>query len=158
MKRLILLVSALVLLVPAVPASAETAAPWPVPGSPPLPPDLTVPYLPAVGRVICGGGELSCFYDLQAELVDHTAALGCDHDAIFSDAYLTITRALIDVTAPGGLFDRPERVTHEAGTYAQEYFDQYDRWHSGDRVSVSPSWGIALPAAGGGGPVGDGGG
>jgi hypothetical protein len=147
MRRLILLVTMLVLVVPAPLASAEPLVPWPAPGSPPLPPDLTVPYLPAVGPIICRDGELSCFYDLQAELGDRTRALNCNHDAIFTDAYLTITGALITANAAGGFFDRPDRVTHEARTYAQEYFDQYDRWHAGGRAAVSPSWGIALQAA-----------
>jgi uncharacterized protein DUF5995 len=147
MRRLGLLVAVLMLLVPALPAAAEPAVPWPAPGSPPLPPDLTVPYLPAVGPVICRDGKLSCFSELEAELVNRTRALGCDHDAIFTDAYLTITRALLAVTDRGDFFDRPDRVTHEARTYAQEYFDQYDRWQAGGRASVSPSWAIALQAA-----------
>jgi hypothetical protein len=32
-------------------------------------------------------------------------------------------------------------------TYAQEYFDQYDRWHASQRARTSPSWRIALYAA-----------
>jgi hypothetical protein len=147
MGRLGLLAGVLMLLVTGPPAAAEPPVPWPAPGSPPLPPDLTVPYLPAVGPVICRDGELSCFAELEVELDDRTRALGCDHDAIFTDAYLTITRALLAVTAPGDFFDRPDRVTHEARTYAQEYFDQYDRWHAGDRAAVSPAWAIALQAA-----------
>jgi hypothetical protein len=147
MGRLGLLAGVLMLLLTGHPAAAEPPVPWPAPGSPPLPPDLTVPYLPAVGPVICHDGEPSCFAALEADLDDRTRALGCDHDAIFTDAYLTITRALLAVTAPGYFFDRPDRVTHEARTYAQEYFDQYDRWHAGDRAGVSPAWAIALQAA-----------
>jgi hypothetical protein len=128
------------------PMSAGGRAPWPAPGSPPLPPDLTVPYLPGVGT-ICAEGRLSCFHDLEAALARRTEALGCDHDAIFADAYLTITRALIDATTRPGFFDRPDRITHEARQYAQEYFDEYDRWHSGDRAGVAGSWRIALQAA-----------
>jgi hypothetical protein len=120
--------------------------PWPAPASPPLPPDPTVPYLSGV-RTICAEGQLSCFYDLEATLDQRTSALGCDHDAIFSDAYLTITRGLIDAVTTPGFFDRPDRITHEARQYAQEYLDQYDRWHAGDRESVSPAWAIALQAA-----------
>jgi hypothetical protein len=147
MRRLGLLVAVLMLLAPARPAAAEPPVPWLAPGSPPLPPDLTVPYLPAVGPVICRDGELSCFSELEAELDDRTRALECDHDGIFTDAYLTITRALLAVTALGDFFDRPDRVTHEARTYAQEYFDQYDRWQAENRAAVSPSWAIALQAA-----------
>jgi hypothetical protein len=137
-------VSALVL--PAAPAAGQAPLPWPAPGSPPLPPDLTVPYLPAVEPVVCVGGELSCFSDLEAELLQRTDTLGCDHDAVFSDAYLTVTRALIDATTRPGFFDRPDRINHEARSYAQEYFDQYDGWHTGGG-SVSPSWQLAFHAA-----------
>jgi Family of unknown function (DUF5995) len=150
MQRLILLLVASVLplvLVAPVSAQTEPPLPWPAPASPPLPPDLSVPYLPAVEPVICGGGQLSCFQGLEADLRQRREALGCDHDAIFVDAYLTITRGLIDATTTPGFFDRPDRVNHEARSYAQEYFDQYDRWHSGNRGSVSPSWRIAFRAA-----------
>jgi hypothetical protein len=145
-RKLVVLAAVLALALPAAPAAAQPPLPWPAPGSPPLPPDLTVPYLPAVKPVVCVGGALSCFYDLEAELVRRTDTLACDHDAIFSDAYLTITRALIGATTTPGFFDRPDRVNHEARSYAQEYFDQYDRWHA-HGGHVSPSWRIAFQAA-----------
>ncbi len=145
-RRVLLLATALVVLT-SLPAAAQTPLPWPAPASPPLPPDLTVPYQPPVRPVICEGGELSCFHDLEAELARRTQALGCDHDVIFTDAYLTVTRGLIVATTTPGFFERPDRITHEARSYAQEYFDQYDRWHAGDRTGVSPSWRIALQAA-----------
>jgi hypothetical protein len=135
-----------------VPAHAEDGrtaggpVPWPLPGSPPLPPDLTVPYLPAVNP-LCPGGELSCIQQLESLLQDRTTALACDHDAVFADAYVTITRALIAATTTPGYFTRADRVNHEARQYAQEYFDQYERWHAGDTSSVSPAWRIAFQAA-----------
>lgn len=144
-RSVLLLVTSLVLLVP--PAHAQAPLPWPAPASPPLPPDLTVPYQPPIRPVICEAGELSCFHELEAELVRRTDALGCDHDAVFTDAYLTVTRGLIVATTTPGFFQRPDRINHEARSYAQEYFDQYDRWHAGDHASVSPSWRIALQAA-----------
>ena len=109
-----------------------------------LPPDPTVPYLPAVQPLICPKGEPACLAELVTELSARTEALGCDHAAVFSDAYLTITEALADATGTPGFFDRPDRVNHEARTYAQEYFDQYDRWHAG--ASVSPAWQVAFRA------------
>lgn len=127
--------------------SARAQLPWPGIGTEHLPPDPTVPYLPAVPPVICPAGEPACIDELAAELSRRTGALGCSHDAVFSDAYVTITRALVDATGTPGLFDRPDRVRHEARTYAQEYLDQYDRWHAGDRASVSPAWRIAFRAA-----------
>jgi Family of unknown function (DUF5995) len=129
------------------PAGARAqVVPWPGVGTEHLPPDPTVPYLPAVPPVICPAGEAACIDELAAALERRTGALGCSHDAAFSDAYLTITRALAAATGTG-FFDRPDRVRHEARTYAQEYLDQYDRWHSGDRASVSPAWRIAFRAA-----------
>jgi len=133
-------------------AASDTAraddppVPWPLPGSPPLPPDLTIPYLPAV-RPICPDGSLSCFLQLESILRHKTRAVGCSHDAVFTDAYLTITRALIAASVAPGYFDRPDRVNHEARQYAQEYLDQYQRWHDGDRASVSPAWQVAFQAA-----------
>jgi hypothetical protein len=130
-----------------VPGTARAQVPWLGPGTEPLPPDPTVPYLPAVAPLICADGAASCFTELEATLQQRTAALGCDHDAIFSNAYLTITRALIDATGTPGFFARPDRINHEARTYAQEYLDQSARWHSGDAEHTSPSWQVALQAA-----------
>ncbi|GAA5127260.1 DUF5995 family protein [Haloechinothrix salitolerans] len=142
-------------------ASADPPVQWPLPGSPPLPPDYTVPYLPAVDPV-CVEGRLSCVKHLETVLRHHTATLGCDHDAVFADAYLTITRGYlesatdpeyfddlerIDPLAVRGTYDRPDRINHEVRNYAQEYLDQYAAWHSGNRDEVSPSWAIALRAA-----------
>lgn len=127
--------------------SAQAQLPWPGPGTEHLPPDPTVPYLPAVSPVICPSGDPGCLTALATELRARTAALGCDHDAVFSDAYLTITEALGDATETPDFIDRPDRVVHEARTYAQEYFDQYDRWHAGARAAVSPAWQVAFRAA-----------
>jgi Family of unknown function (DUF5995) len=127
--------------------SAQAQAPWPGPGTEHLPPDPTVPYLPAPGPVMCPNGEPACLGALASDLRTRTDALGCDHDAVFDDAYLTITEALVDATGAPGFFDRPDRVRHEARTYAQEYFDQYDRWHAGQLSAPSPAWQVAFRAA-----------
>jgi hypothetical protein len=143
-KRFGCLVAAIVLVSA---GSARAQLPWPGLGTEHLPPDPTVPYLPAVPPVICPAGEPACLTALAGELRTRTDALGCDHDAVFSNAYLTITRAIGDATATPGFFDRPDRVRHEARTYAQAYLDQYDRWHAGDRSSVSPAWQVAFRAS-----------
>lgn len=120
--------------------------PWLLPGSPPLPADPTAPYLPAVDPVQCKDGRFSCWTDLESELIQRTAALGCHHGAIFSDAYVTITTSLKHATQDG-VWQRPDRVTHEAKNYAQEYFDNRDRWYAGDTAQVAPSWQVAFEAA-----------
>jgi hypothetical protein len=120
--------------------SARAQAPWPNAGTQQLPPDPTVPYLPAAAPIICPNGEGACLAELETQLQTRTDALGCDHDAVFSDAYLTITQGIHRATATAGFFDRPDRVNHEARTYAQAYFDQYDDWHAGENSAVSPAW------------------
>src|SRR4051812_36547701 len=88
--------------------SARAQLPWPGVGTEHLPPDPTVPYLPAVSPLICPGGEAACLTGLATALRTRTATLGCDHDAVFSDAYLTITQAISDATGMPGFFDRPD--------------------------------------------------
>src|SRR5918999_4675522 len=91
------------------PGTARGQAPWPGAGTEHLPPDPTVPYLPGVLPLICPQGEPACLVALETELGGRTNALGCDHDAIFADAYLTITGALIDATGTPAFFDRRDR-------------------------------------------------
>jgi Family of unknown function (DUF5995) len=125
--------------------SAHAQSDWPGTGTAQLPPDPTVPYLPAVPPLICPGGEPACLAELVTELGARTEALGCDHTAVFSDAYLAITEALQAATGTPQVFERPDRVNHEARTYAQEYFDQFDGWHAGR--PASPAWQVAFRAA-----------
>ena len=145
-RRAVLLLATLVLAAAPAARADDPPVPWPLPGSPPLPPDPTVPYLPAV-RPICPGGSIVCFLQLESILRSKDRALGCSHDAVFADAYLTITRGLIVASSLPGYFDRPDRINHEARQYAQEYLDQYQRWHAGDVASVSPAWQVAFQAS-----------
>lgn len=119
--------------------------PWPAPGSPPLPPDYTVPYLPGINPH-CVDGRFECWTLLEQELIRRTKAVGCHHGAIFSDAYVTITQSLKAATVDG-VWQRPDRIAHVAKNYAQEYFDNRDRWYAGDRDTVAPSWQVAFAAA-----------
>jgi hypothetical protein len=66
--------------------SANAQSQWAGAGTECLPPDATVPYLPAVRPVICPDGEPSCLAALATELSARTDALGCDHAAVFNDA------------------------------------------------------------------------
>lgn len=129
----------------AVSSAYAQVLPWPAPGSPPLPPDYTVPYLPGI-KPHCPAGKFDCWNQLEAELIQRTQALGCHHGVIFSDAYVTITQSLKAATLDG-VWQRPDRITHEAKNYAQEYFDNRDRWYAGKRDTVAPSWQVAFAAA-----------
>jgi Family of unknown function (DUF5995) len=125
-KRLVCLVAAIVSLGA---GSAHAQSNWPGTGTEQMAADQTVPYLPAVPPLICPGGEQACLAALATELSART-------------------QALQDATGTPGFFDRPDRVNHEAKTYAQEYFDQFDRWHAGAPFAVaSPAWEVAFRAA-----------
>lgn len=129
----------------AVSAVHAQVLPWPAPGSPPLPPDYTVPYLPGINPH-CVDGRFECWTLLEQELIRRTRAVGCHHGAIFSDAYVTITQSLKAATVDG-VWQRPDRIAHVARNYAQEYFDNRDRWYAGARDTVAPSWQVAFAAA-----------
>ena len=118
--------------------------PWPAPSSPPLPPDYTVPWQPGL-NTICVDGSVGCWDDLLTVLTSRRAALQCDHQAIAADAYVTITQGLKQRTLDG-YWDRPDRLTHEARQYAQEYLDQTALWASGDHAGTAPSWQVAMQA------------
>ena len=105
------------LLLGAGPARAQVL-PWPGPGTEHLPPDPTVPYLPAVPPVICPAGEPACIDELATELERRTGALGCSHDAVFGDAYVTITRALVEATGTAGVL-RPPRPRPARGAHVR---------------------------------------
>jgi hypothetical protein len=128
--------------VPVARADTITPLPWPLPGSPPLPPDYTVPYLPGV-NTICADGHFGCWNDLLVALTQKRTALNCNHEAIATDAYVTITNGLKQRTKDG-FWVRPDRLTHEGRQYAQEYLDQSANWHSGNTAAVAPAWQVAF--------------
>ncbi|MPY81038.1 MAG: hypothetical protein GEV04_21925 [Actinophytocola sp.] len=118
------------LVLPVAQASADEPLPWLLPGSPPLPPDYTVPYLPAVAPVSCVEGKLSCVKHLETILQQHTAALGCDHDAVFADAYLTITRGYIESATDPAYFDNLARLDPLAVRATYERPDRINLRHA----------------------------
>jgi hypothetical protein len=141
---LVFIVSSCALAPAAARADDPLPLPWPAPDSPPLPPDYTVPFLPGV-NTICARGQFGCWDDLLTLLKQKRTVLGCDHEAIAADAYVTITEGLKQRTHDG-FWDRPDRLTHEGRQYAQEYLDQSANWHSGNLAAVAPPWQVALQA------------
>jgi hypothetical protein len=150
LRRVPVLMAVIAAILGLVAPTAAQAAVLPVPPipavTPLLPPNLSVPYLPGVGTV-CPGGEISCFTSLEQTLATRTAALGCEHEAIFSVTYQAITGALIGAVNTPGYFDRPSRITHEGAMFAQRYLSQFDAWHTGHQSAATPAWQIAWQAA-----------
>jgi len=161
MRRLAVTVTlglALALLAPAGPARAADDPLGPlgpiVPGTvfgvldpvievlPPFP----VPHTPYVGDV-CPGGEDACIDDVVAEMqtrLDGLAA-ACDHDAVFSLAYLRVTENVRDAARSGYFQDR-KWLTQVDAVFAELYFDVRVDWHAGRRGEVPKAWAIALQA------------
>jgi hypothetical protein len=83
-------------------ASARAQLPWPGPGTEQLPPDPTVPNLPAVAPVICPAGEAACLSTLAEKLRRRTRRSAATTTRCSATTYLTITRALGDATGTPG--------------------------------------------------------
>ena len=109
-------------------------------------PPFPVPHTPYVGDV-CPGGDDACIDDVVTEMEDRLDALAaaCDHDAIFSLAYLRVTENVRDAARTGYFHDRTW-LTQVDAVFAQLYFDVRDDWHAGRRGEVPKAWPIALQA------------
>lgn len=114
-------------------------------------PPRPAPHVPYTGS-ICPDGSPSCI-DATIEKMKQRLeplAAGCDHDSVFSLAYLRVTENVRDAVNTGGVFDDQVWLGQVDAVFAQDYFDTLDAWHSGDaqaRASVPLAWKIALQAA-----------
>ena len=97
----------------------------------------------------CVAGRVTCVTKTIRQMrkrFDPQAA-ACDHDAVFSLAYLRTTEAYLKATQTAGFFDNPSAVNHEDAAFAQMYFNAYDDWATGRLSRVPPAWRVALRAA-----------
>jgi hypothetical protein len=97
---------------------------------------------------ICASGDPQCIVDVVAEMEDRLEPLAatCDHDAIFSLAYLRVTEN-VQAAADSGYFADRTWLTQVDALFAQMYFDTMDAWNAGERTSVPHAWRIALRAS-----------
>ncbi len=102
------------------------------------------PHTPYVGDV-CPGGEDACIDEVIIEMEDRLAELAaaCEHDAIFSLAYLRVTENVRDAARSGYFQDR-KWLTQVDAVFAELYFDVRDDWDAGRRKGVPKAWAIAL--------------
>ena len=103
-----------------------------------------VPHTPYLGDV-CPGGEDACIDDVVTEMEQRLAGLAaaCEHDAIFSLAYLRVTENVRDAARSGYFADR-KWLTQVDALFAELYFDVRDDWHAGRRDRIPKAWEIAL--------------
>ena len=110
-------------------------------------PAAPVPYTPYDGPV-CADGDPQCIVEVIAKMEDRLAPLAasCDHDAIFSLAYLRVTQN-VKAAADAGYFHDRTWLTQLDAVFAGMYFTTMDTWSSGHRAQVTPAWRIALEAS-----------
>jgi hypothetical protein len=110
-------------------------------------PSVPVPYTPYDGPV-CTDGDPSCIDDVIAEMEDRLAPLAvtCDHDVIFSLAYLRVTQN-VKAAADSGYFADRTWLTQVDAVFAESYFDTMDAWNAGRTSEVPKAWQIALSAS-----------
>jgi hypothetical protein len=108
---------------------------------------LPMPYRPYTGST-CRSGDPQCIVDVIAEMEDRLAPLAasCDHDAIFSLAYLRVTQN-VKAAADSGYFADRSWLTQIDAVFAQMYFDTMDTWSTGHHAAVPHAWRIALQAS-----------
>jgi hypothetical protein len=109
-------------------------------------PGLTTQYEPT-SENDCAAGRTRCIDALIREMTrrfDRLAA-SCDHDAIFSLAYLRTTEEYRRTVEDPTFFEDTPFVNHEAAVFGEYYFRAYDAWHAGR--SAPPAWAIAFDAA-----------
>ena len=129
------------------PAQAEDPAPSPLDPAIGALPAAPVPYTPYDGPV-CTDGDPQCIVDVIAEMETRLAPLAdsCDHDAIFSLAYLRVTQN-VKAAADSGYFADRTWLTQLDAVFAEMYFDTMDTWHAGRTAEVPKAWRIALTAS-----------
>jgi hypothetical protein len=130
-----------------LPAQADPVGPGaldPMIGALPAAP---VPYTPYDGPV-CADGNPQCIVEVIAKMEDRLTPLAasCDHDAIFSLAYLRVTQN-VKAAADAGYFHDRTWLTQLDAVFAGMYFTTMDTWNAGHQDQVAPAWRIALQAS-----------
>jgi hypothetical protein len=110
-------------------------------------PAVPVPYTPYDGPV-CTDGDPQCIVEVIAKMEDRLAPLAasCDHDAIFSLAYLRVTQN-VKAAADSGYFHDRTWLTQLDAVFAGMYFSTMDAWNAGRTSEVPKAWQIALTAS-----------
>ncbi len=134
-----------VVLAPAQPAAADDP---PFVGWTAAMPPLAFSFDPSSSND-CEAGRVTCVRQVIRTMRARFNPLAeqCDHDAVFSLAYLRTTEEYLRSTLTPGFFDKPALVNHEDVAFSRMYLDAYDDW-ADDRVRmVPPAWRVAFEAA-----------
>ncbi|HEX7166579.1 MAG TPA: DUF5995 family protein [Acidimicrobiales bacterium] len=111
-------------------------------------PGLTAGYDPTSAND-CKSGKIQCVDAVVREMTrrfDRLAA-ACDHDTMFSLAYLRTTEEYRRAAVTPGFFEDPGFVNHEDAVFARYYFEAFDAWHRGDVAATPRAWRVAFTVA-----------
>lgn len=138
--------TALVFCGPSWPARADKPPPF-VGWSQVLPPLVT--NFDSGSSNDCVAGRPACVRQTIREMEKRFAPLAetCDHDAVFSLAYLRTTEGFYEASETAGFFKDTARINHQAVAFARMYFGAYDDWAAGRVARVAPAWRVAFEHA-----------
>ncbi len=111
-------------------------------------PPLQTEYDPG-SEDACISGKTSCVDKTVREMTRKfdDLASSCNHNAIFSLAYLRTTEEYRRTIDDPTFFEDTPFVNHEDRVFADYYFNAYDDYYGGHRERVPPAWRIAFKAA-----------
>ena len=95
---------------------------------------------------LCVAGRIQCVDRVAKRLEQQRAGLGCDHNAVFSLAYVRTTQkvAAMERGDPAFFSDNPW-LNHYDAVFADFYFTAWNDWRTSG--SAPPAWKIAFDAA-----------
>lgn len=107
---------------------------------------LPVPYVPYAGPV-CRTGSGACLDKTIRIMRSRLGRLAtrCQHDAVFSLAYLRVTEDVRRAVNAGHFRDRVWLNQVDA-VFSRLYFNVMDDWHAGRTGKIPEAWRIALKA------------
>jgi hypothetical protein len=95
---------------------------------------------------ICVAGKVACVDKVARILGRQVSDLGCDHNAVFSVAYLRTTQEVEQtVSAAQPFFDDTPWLDHYTATFAQLYLRAWNAWRTGG--TPPEAWRIAFQSA-----------
>lgn len=112
-----------------------------------LAPSLAQPYDPDSPN-ICRSGRDQCVHSVIREMERRFRPLAdaCDHDAVFSLAYLRTTEEYHRFWHEGHFADRAW-LNHYDAVFGEYYFRALDAWAAGRVHDVPPAWRVAFQAS-----------
>jgi len=141
-RRACIVVAATALMLPAASAAQTPYIDWPA-----LLPALPIGHTPNTAAD-CVDGSPACIDRTIEEMKRRlNGVVGvCNHNAVFSLAYLRVTEDVRAATL-AGVYKDPVWLAQEDAVFARMYFETYDAWRFGRREGLPAAWLLAFDAA-----------